>query len=201
MSSSGTRTTVTRSEFESHQAHVDQRFNALTASMADGFGVLNSQITSISNKLDRATAPNYSLIVSVVAIILPMISFGGAVVWMMSNHNEQMSVARYDNIKTRLDQFISGGNRWTETDHKEFAAAVEADFQSTREAIGALRISETQNVAQLAALRENVDSVETHLHEHEKQANHPFGVMQMIEQLRARVAILEGRGGTPNLEN
>lgn len=111
---------VNRGEFEAHQRHVDQRFQNLDDTMQRGFSVLGSQFSTLSEKLDRQTRPNYMLLVGVVTIGLTLASFAAALVYSSNSNVDALSKARDEQLHGEITNLRVGSNRWSYNQQQDY---------------------------------------------------------------------------------
>jgi len=147
---------VTHTEFESHQRHVDQRLQNLDDAMQRGFSVLGNQFSSLSDKLDRQTRPNYNLLIGFVTIGLTLASFAGALVYTSNSNVDALSKARDTAILDQLDSFRSGSNRWSYSQHTDYAKDTQSKLDRHTNRI-------ESNVKDLTELSGEVKSIKSEL--------------------------------------
>lgn len=120
---------VSRTEFEAHQNHVDQRFITLDANMTRGFAAIAEQFRTLSTKFDQQQRPNYNLLLGIIGVGLTLASFAGAIVFMSNSHVDELSKARDIAIIEQLEGFRTGSNRWSYDQHQDYAKAVQSDHE------------------------------------------------------------------------
>jgi len=105
---------VTRTEFDAHQHHVDQRFTGLESSMSRGFSTLTDNINRIVARAEAGADPNYGVLLGVITVILTLVSFGAVLVYSTTQHVDELGKARamfnqerMANTDKRLDAHIS----------------------------------------------------------------------------------------------
>lgn len=82
---------VTRTEFETFTAHVDNSFTGVT-----------NALTAMNKKLDDRSKPQYGLLVSVVGLIITLVGGGYLVVASQIENSKELAAVRVENLQQQI---------------------------------------------------------------------------------------------------
>lgn len=140
---------ITRSEFDAFSAHVDQRFNSI-----------GHLLSELGRKIDSRTQPQYSLLVSVMALVVTIaggayVLFQGQIATMNS-----LSVARDESLEQRVSLSLRGTDRWTLDDHRAYETTVQKRFDDRRDEHDALTEKVSEIRVQLERVRAELETMQ-----------------------------------------